>query len=62
MPLLNKCMTILSMENILSLEDENVDLHVYFTVSMAIVNYFGTQIPDIEKIDGQMKTDSTDLH
>ena len=42
-------------ENILSCEDENVDLHMYYTVNMAAVNYFGTQIPEIEQIDGHMQ-------
>ena len=32
-------------ENVLSCEDENVYLHMYHTVNMAVVNYFGTQIP-----------------
>ena len=36
-----------------------MDLHMYY---MAIVNYFGTQIPEIEKMDGQMKVESADLH
>ena len=42
-------------ENILSCEDENVDLHMYCTLNMAVVNYFGTQIPEIENIGEQMK-------
>ena len=42
-------------ENILSSEDETVDLHMYYTVYMAVVNYFGAQIPEIEEIVGQMK-------
>ena len=48
-------------ENILSCEDENVDLHMYYTVNMAVVNYFETQIPEIEQIDGhkQIKTINT---
>ena len=45
-------------ENILSCEDENVDLHVYYTVNMAVVNYFGTQIPEIEQIDGHMEIET----
>ena len=27
---------------------------MYYTVNMAVVNYFGTQIPEIEQIDGHM--------
>ena len=38
-------------ENILSYENGNVDLHVYYTVNMAVVSYFGIQIPVIEKVD-----------
>ena len=45
-------------ENILSCEDENVDLHMYYTVNMAVVNYFGTQIPEIEQIDGHMQIET----
>ena len=45
-------------KNILSFEDENVDLHIYYTVNMAVVNYFGTQIPDVEKIDGHMQIET----
>ena len=45
-------------ENILSCEDENVDLHMYYTVNMAVVNYFGTQIPEVEKIDGHMQIET----
>ena len=45
-------------ENILSCEDENVDLQMYYTVNMAVVNYFGTQIPEIEQIDGHMQIET----
>ena len=45
-------------ENILSCEDGNVDLHMYYTVNMAVVNYFGTQIPEIEQIDGHMQIET----
>ena len=45
-------------ENIVSCEDENVDLHMYYTVNMAVVNYFGTQIPEIEQIDGHMQIET----
>ena len=38
-------------ENVLSCEDENVSLHMYYTVNMAVVNYFGTHIPETEKIN-----------
>ena len=34
-------------ENAISCEDENVDLHMYYTVNVAVVNYFGTQIPEV---------------
>ena len=49
-------------ENVLSCEDENVDLHMYYTVNMAVVNYFGTQIPELEKIDGHMQIESANMH
>ena len=29
---------------------------------MAVVNYFGTQIPEIENIDGHMQIESAELH
>ena len=29
-------------ENVLSCDDDNADLHMYYTVNMAFVNYFGT--------------------
>ena len=45
-------------ENILSCEDENVDLRKYYTVNMAVVNYFGTQVPEIEQIDGHMQIET----
>ena len=47
-------------ENVLSCKDENVDLHIYYTVNMAAVNYCGTQIPEKEKNDGHIET--TDIH
>ena len=46
--------------NILSCEDENVDLEMYYTVNMAVMNYFGTQIPEKEKIDGHIQIKTTD--
>ena len=49
-------------ENILSCEDENVDLHMYYTVNMAVVNYFGTQIPEIEQIDGHMQIETVNTN
>ena len=49
-------------ENILSCEDENLDLHMYCTVNMAVVNYFGTQIPEVEKIDGHVQVETADIH
>ena len=41
---------------------ENVDLHMHYAVNMADVNYFGTQIPEIEKSDGHMQIESAELH
>ena len=32
-----------------------MDLHMYYTVNKTVMNYVGTQIPEIEKGDGQMK-------
>ena len=49
-------------ENVLSCEDKNIDLHMNYTVNMAVVNYFGTQIPEIEKIDGHMEIESAKKH
>ena len=49
-------------ENVLLCEDENVDLHMYYTVNMAVVNYFETQIPETEKIDGHMLIETADVH
>ena len=48
--------------NALSCEDENVDLHMYYTVNMAVVNYFGTMIPEIEKMDGHKQIKTADVH
>ena len=31
---------------------------MYYTVNMAVVNYFGTQIPEIEQIDGHMQIET----
>ena len=45
-------------DNILSCGDENVDLHMYYTVNMAVVNSFGTQIPEKEQIDGHMQLET----
>ena len=49
-------------ENVLFCENENVDLHMYYTVKMAVVYYFGTQIPGIERGDGHMHIESADAH
>ena len=49
-------------ENILSCEDEDVDLHMYYLVNMTVVNYFGTQIPEIENIDGHVHIELADLY
>ena len=35
---------------------------MYYTVNVAVVNYFGTQIPETEKIDGHMQTESAELY
>ena len=35
-----------------------MDLHMYYTVNMAVVNYFGTQIPEIEQINGHMQIET----
>ena len=35
-----------------------MDLHMYYTVNMAVVNHFGTQIPEIEQIDGHMQIET----
>ena len=59
---LNKCRTILPPGEYSSCEDKIVDIHMYYTVNMAVLNYFGTQIPEIEKIDRQIKIESADLH
>ena len=40
----------------------NVALHMYYTVNMTVVNYFGTQIPEVEKIDGHMQIETTNIH
>ena len=49
-------------ENVLSCEDKNVDLHMYTTLNMAVVNYYGTLIPEIEKIDGHMQIETAEVH
>ena len=35
---------------------------MYYTVNMAVVNYFGTQIQEVEKIDGHIQIETTDIH
>ena len=49
-------------ENVLSCENENVGLHMYYTMNMAVVNYCGTYIPEIEKINGHMQIESAELY
>ena len=49
-------------ESVLSCEDENVDLHMHYTVNTAVVIYFGTQIPEVEKIDGHIQIETADIH
>ena len=40
-----------------------MDLHIQYTVNMAVVNYFEIQIPEIEKIDEYMQIESAaELH
>ena len=55
MSVLNKYRIILSPVEYSFLGGKNVDFHMYHTVNMAVVNYFGTQTPDIKKIVRQMK-------
>ena len=35
---------------------------MHYIEYMAVINYFGTQIPEIEKIDGHMQIKSAELH
>ena len=35
---------------------------MYYTVNMAVVTYFGTQISEIEKFDGHMQIETTGVH
>ena len=35
---------------------------MYYTVNMVVVNYFGTQIPEIEQIDGHMQIDTLNVN
>ena len=35
---------------------------MHYTVNIAVVNYFGTQIPEIEKSDGHMQIETADIH
>ena len=35
---------------------------MYYSVNMAVVNYFGTQMPEVEKSDGHMQIETTDIH
>ena len=39
-----------------------MDLYMYYTVNMAVVNYFGTEIPKIEEIDGHKQIELAELH
>ena len=47
MSMVNMCGTLFSPEKHLSNEDESVDMHTYYTVNMAFVNYIGTQLTEI---------------
>ena len=49
-------------ENVLSCEDENVHLHKYYIVNMAVVDYFKTQIPEVETTDDHMQIETADIH
>ena len=33
-----------------------------YQFNMAVVSYFGTQIPEVEKIDGHIQIETTDIH
>ena len=33
-----------------------------YTVNMAVVNYFGTQIPEVDETDGHMQIKIADMH
>ena len=48
-------------KNVLFHEDENVDLYMYYTVNMEVVDYFGTLIPEIEKIDRHKQIEREEL-
>ena len=39
-----------------------MDLHMYYTMNVAVVNYSGTQMPEKEKIDGHMQIESAELY
>ena len=62
MSILNKHQPQDLQENVISCEDENADLYIYYTVNMAVVTYFGIQIAEIENIDGHMQIESAELH
>ena len=49
-------------ESILSCGDEGVDLHVCYTVSVAVVDYFGTQVPEVEQIDGCVQIETMNVN
>ena len=59
---LNRCRNILLSREFFSCEDENEDLHMYYPVNMAVLNYLWTQIPETERIDGHMQIESADLY
>ena len=35
---------------------------MYYTVNMSAMNYFGTEIPEIQKVDDQMQIKSSDFY
>ena len=39
-----------------------MDLHMYYTVNMTVVNYFGTQIPEVEKIDSHIQIEPMNIN
>ena len=62
------CLSLLSagpyylQEKVLSGEDVNVDLHIYYTVNMSVANYFGIKIWEAEKIDGHVEIETINTH
>ena len=59
---LSGCGALLPLGGVLSCGDGNVDLHVYCTLNVAVVNYFGTQVPEVERIGGCMQIGLANVH